>query len=53
MATKQKRTTANKSREGVDVLNDIRAVAQEAIKAAHEWRTSGSRIITHAQPERT
>lgn len=33
MATKQKRTTANKPREGVDVLNDIRTVAQEAIKA--------------------
>ena len=33
MATKQKRTTANKPREGADVLNDIRTVAQEAIKA--------------------
>ena len=33
MTTKQKRTTANKPREGVDVLNDIRTVAQEAIKA--------------------
>lgn len=36
MANKPKRTTAIKPREGMDVLNDIRRVAQTAIKAVQD-----------------
>ena len=48
MATKQKRTTANKPREGVDVLNDIRTVAQEAIKAVQSGNASMGTVALKA-----
>ena len=48
MATKQKRTTAIKPREGVDVLNDIRAVAQEAIKAVQDGNASMATVALKA-----
>jgi hypothetical protein len=40
MTTKQKRTSETKPRDGVDVLNDIRAVAQTAIKAVQDGNAS-------------
>ena len=48
MATKQKRTTAIKPREGVDVLNDIRTVAQEAIKAVQDGNASMATVALKA-----
>ena len=48
MATKQKSTTANKPREGVDVLNDIRTVAQEAIKAVQDGNASMATVALKA-----
>ena len=48
MATKQKSTTANKPREGVDVLNDIRTVAQEAIKAVQDGNASMANVALKA-----
>ena len=40
MATKQKRMTVIKPREGVDVLNDIGTVAQKALKAVQDGNAS-------------
>ena len=48
METKQKRTTANKPREGADVLNDIRTVAQEAIKAVQDGNASMGTVALKA-----
>ena len=48
MATKQKSTTANKPREGVDVLNDISTVAQEAIKAVQDGNASMANVALKA-----
>lgn len=48
MANKPKRTTAIKPREGMDVLNDIRRVAQTAIKAVQDGNASMGAIALKA-----